>query len=698
MEDSFLQFYKSLDQNSFKYFVRDGSFFVFGEDGKFKKIDDLENTIRDMLVVHKKKVEEYEGYTLKKEGYPGNWKDFTDIMLERFLPPSICSVDFKGSKGSLAFLNTLENIIYECSFEDDDVYSNLFGLLSEINAFEVIYSDPNLSKILPSTISHHLYTNTNTATNNLISFLKINSPVVKEYIRPNICRVDFDSLDLVADTFGTATNQGHRLLLQFIKQPLRNLEEIQYRQSIVESIREIDLSILKQFPDLLRLTRRILNNKVTAQEIARLYQVLGKIPLLLSKINSERLHQDFYIPLLNLSRSLQDVQKKILDTLDFDTLRVKPTCSSSCLQDVQKEILDTLRVKPTCSSSSCLQDLSVCLENVNTKIKQEFSRVLSICDKTKYDESSGSFRITRGEFRLAEDKIKANNFLVTAFLKTGVTFTSKTLSELNLEKEEILERIKKEEKEILEDLKNSIKEKCPEIEILNYVVALLDVFNSFSIKSLTPGYSRPVFDPNLKLEGLFHPLLENSQYIPNDFSLSTNRMVVITGPNMGGKSTFLKSLAWISVFAQMGCYVPASSASLPIFDGIYIRMGASDCTYTGDSTFMLEMKDISRIVRNATQHSLVLIDELGRGTSEIDGLSIALAVRDYLLRTNCVSIFATHFPELCEGEVVKKRVDSDGVLLLYKIVDGVCEKSFGLNVAKRVGFPEDVIEKIEKKN
>lgn len=652
-------FYKSLDRNVFKYFVRQGSYFVYGDEAEYLKMNNveenvLEKTIRDVLP--RMKVEEYDlnDFKLKKEGYPGNWKDFTDIMLDKAIPPSICSVQFEGSTGTLAFLCTGDNTVYQCKFEDDEVFSNLHGILREINAFELISSlDVDFG------ILSHRGPRKSTALDALKDFLKIDTPTVKEYVRPSVCRVDYESLDLLSIPFGTVTAQGHRLLQQFIKQPLRSREEIEHRLDLVEKMPEMD--ILKEFPDLLRLTKRIQNNKVTTEELVRLYQVLGKIPLLLERVKGL---DDFYHPLLSISTSLDSIRLRIKETVDLDTLRVYGSQFEGCLKKVQE------------------------------KIKEEHDRVLKIYEKIKYDQSA--FRVTRSEYRLVEEKFKANHFLVLNFLKTGVSFTTKTLSELNMEKEEILEKIRKEEKEALDTLKDFVREKCPEIEVLNYIVALLDVFHFFSLKSQTPGYSRPVFmhQDNLTIQGLFHPLVEN--YITNDLSLSKDRMVVLTGPNMGGKSTFLKSLAIISVFAQMGCYVPASYASLPIYDGIYVRMGASDCSYTGDSTFMLEMKDISRIVRNATKSSLVLIDELGRGTSEVDGLSIALSVKDYLLDTNCITLFATHFPQLCDDRVVKKKVDYDGVLLLYKIVDGICNKSFGINVARRVGFPEKVLKEIEK--
>ncbi|EOB12711.1 DNA mismatch repair protein mutS [Nosema bombycis CQ1] len=455
---------------------------------------------------------------------------------------------------------------------------------------------------------------------------------------------------------------------------------------------------------------------------------------------SSIIFRDFYTPLLNLSSILNQILVKIEETVDLDS-----------------KFIFRMKIKD--------QGLRDCYDLVQFKIKEEFDKIKIINKNIKYDESINLFKISRIEYQKSEEQM--SNFLILNVLKTGIQFTTKTLSELNLEREKVLEKIKKEEREELENLKEFIKERNSEIEVLNYLIGLIDVFNSFSIKAKTPGYSRPEFigdvywgedggreegggsrdkggiegtlnldrptldtpslnldrptldtpslnlkddhslKPNLNnpitptspitptLQNFFNPLLENTLYIPNDLILD-KKMLILTGPNMGGKSTLLKSIGVISILGQMGCYVPASKALLPIYNGIFTRMGASDCTYTGDSTFMLEMKDLSKIIRNHNR-SLILIDELGRGTSEVDGLSLCLSVKDFLLKKDCITLFATHFPELCEDKrILKKRIKTEGTLLLYKIEEGICDESFGMNVAKRVGFPDDVLDEISK--
>jgi len=253
--------------------------------------------------------------------------------------------------------------------------------------------------------------------------------------------------------------------------------------------------------------------------------------------------------------------------------------------------------------------------------------------------------------------------------------------------------IDKEEKYIKDKMRNTMKDYISSVEVLNYLIALIDVFNSFSIKSTLEGYSRPLFNEKIfEINNGFHPVLEDKDYIPNSIKMNEKRMCIITGPNMGGKSTFLKTCGVIAILAQIGSYIPAEYGNLPIFDGIYVRVGANDCAFTGTSTFMMEMMDIAKICRSSSSSSLVIIDELGRGTSAIDGLSIAQSVKEYLISKGSLCFCATHFPELCDENVLNKRVKNDGTLLMYELVDGICDTSFGIMVAEKVNFPDEVIE------
>ncbi|WUR04930.1 DNA mismatch repair protein MSH2 [Vairimorpha necatrix] len=667
------------------------------------QITDLETIIQNLLLTKNCKVEEYKDGVLVKQGYPGNWMDFTDLCLDHRLPPSLCSVKISKSHVEICFIRTTESTFYTCSIEDDDVYSNLYAVLSEINAFEIIYDDKNLVSLESTGIITHLCEKANSAIDLLKKFLKVEVADIKTYVRPNICIVDYNTLEAldiyskekcILDQFQCYTVQGKRLLLQFFKQPLRNKEEIEARLNIIEKIRMLDLEILREFPDILKITKKI--SKISLLEILKLHQVVGKIPNLLDKINYSSLQSDFYIPLTNInSRVIMEDIEKVID-----------------IKKSQRNIVvfNTVQKNEGDLSLQIISELYKSLDKINAECNSEYRKLLDICDKIKYEEGDDNFRITRIEYKKAENALQRCNILIINILKSGVNFTTKRMSELTLEKNNVKESINKETCHILNELRLKMKTYVNELEVLNYIVALLDVFHAIGKKSKDFGYTRPTFinpktnkdsnivddDVFIEIKGGIHPLLEDKDCISNDIYLNKKRLCVITGPNMGGKSTYLKMIGVISILAQVGCYVPAKYARLPIFDGVYIRIGANDCTYKGSSTFMVEMKDISRICRMSTEESLILIDELGRGTSEIDGISIAKAVKDYLHEKRCITLFATHFPELCDDRSLNMKASFDQLILNYKIVEGICDTSWGLNVAKMVGFPESVIEDIEK--
>jgi DNA mismatch repair protein MutS len=246
--------------------------------------------------------------------------------------------------------------------------------------------------------------------------------------------------------------------------------------------------------------------------------------------------------------------------------------------------------------------------------------------------------------------------------------------------------------------------------------AALDVLCSFAEVSMRNRYVKPdiVADGTLDIKGGRHPVVEQmisgEMYVPNDVYLDTDshRMAVITGPNMSGKSTFMRQTALIVLMAQIGCFVPADSARISIADRIFTRVGASDDLTAGQSTFMVEMSEVADILKHATKQSLVILDEVGRGTSTFDGISIATAVAEYIAnkkKIGCKTLFATHYHELIglEGRVegvknysvaVKKYGES--IKFLRKIVEGGVDDSYGIEVAKLAGLPKGVISRAKE--
>lgn len=705
MEESFRRFYRTLDGGRFKLFRRNDVYLVFDADiDRMPEYDPkdvterkgfrelrlsqtrMEEVVRLMLTERMVGVQEYEDTVLVREGFPGNWKDFTDLLLDRRATPSIMAVKF-GTALEVSFLVTSETVIYSCSFEDDDVFSNLYGVVNEINVVEAVHDDARLAGFFNGIgVSNHMMRSGGGSVGLLCGYLRVGEEQYRheEYARPYVCRVDknvLSALNLCSEeehsvikTFACSTNQGWRLLHKFFMQPLRSREEIDRRLDIVDALKPLDLCMLREFPDLLRLTRRITSGRISLQEMLRLLQVIRKVPQLVSILSAQPLLDgDFVKPLRNLDSTFQPLIREVESVVD--------------LEAAERNIY---RIRLSVSEGLCECDRK--LGRIDEDIQKEYERVSQICARIRLDKNTRAFKVTRAEYQKYQDVFRKNGFLELSMSRSGVSLSTRNLSFLNAERMSVETEVEREERHAMERMRATMRGYVPALEALNYIVALADVFSAFSMKAMLSGYSRPVFGERmLEIRRGFHPVLEDTDYITNSIEMDEKRVCVITGPNMGGKSTFLKTCGVMAVLAQVGSYVPAEYCSIPIFDGVYVRIGASDCAFTGTSTFMMEMTDIARICRLSTPQSLVIIDELGRGTSAIDGLSIARAVKEHLISKDVLCLCATHFPELCGDDVLNKRVKNEGTLLMYEVVDGVCDTSFGITVAEKTNFPEEVV-------
>ncbi|MGM9875930.1 MAG: DNA mismatch repair protein MutS [Bacilli bacterium] len=264
------------------------------------------------------------------------------------------------------------------------------------------------------------------------------------------------------------------------------------------------------------------------------------------------------------------------------------------------------------------------------------------------------------------------------------------------------------------DLFTKVRDKCkeyiPELQRTAKVISEIDVLGSFALISEKYNYVRPniVSSNEIKILNSRHPVVEKvlkgEEYVPNDIVMDNNTdILLITGPNMAGKSTYMRQLGIIAIMAQIGCFVPASEATLPVFDKIFTRIGASDDLVSGESTFMVEMMEASRAIKYATRNSLILFDELGRGTATFDGMSLAQAILEYIAnKIKCKTLFSTHYHELTDMEKTVSNlknkhvsaIEEDGnITFLHKVKDGSVDKSYGINVAKLAGLPEEVIDR-----
>ena len=272
------------------------------------------------------------------------------------------------------------------------------------------------------------------------------------------------------------------------------------------------------------------------------------------------------------------------------------------------------------------------------------------------------------------------------------------------------------EGQIFDTIRRQVAGELNRVQQSAKAVAALDVLASFAAASIKNDYTRPTVNASGKLymKDARHPvveaLLHDTPFVPNDLDMDMNdtRVAIITGPNMAGKSTYMRQTAIITIMAQVGCFVPAAVAEVGIVDGIYTRVGASDDLSAGQSTFMIEMSEVAEILRNATSRSLIIFAEIGRGTSTFDGMSIARAVLEYVQDQKLVgakTLFATHYHELTEMEgllagvknyniAVKKR--GDDITFLRRIVRGGADDSFGIEVAKLAGVPDKVIRRAKQ--
>ena len=299
-------------------------------------------------------------------------------------------------------------------------------------------------------------------------------------------------------------------------------------------------------------------------------------------------------------------------------------------------------------------------------------------------------------------------------LVNGERFITEELKNLEDEILNSSEKAKQIENEIFTKIKGILKENITKIITSSKCIAVLDSLISLAVVAKKYSFTRPKindFGSTLNIKGGRHPVVEgliNEQFVPNDTLLDCldNRMLIITGPNMAGKSTYMRQIAIITILSHIGSFVPCESAEIPLVDKIFTRVGASDSLISEQSTFMVEMSEVANILNKATKNSLIILDEVGRGTSTYDGLSIAWAVVEYIAgKIKAKTLFATHYHELSEleGKVdgvknykVTVKEFNGKIIFLRKIVEGSANKSFGIEVASLAGVPSEVTKYAKK--
>ena len=496
----------------------------------------------------------------------------------------------------------------------------------------------------------------------------------------------------------TSTAMGGRLLRKYVEEPLVNKKKIENRLNVIEEIKDDfmlreDLNeILKNVYDIERICGKIAFEKVTAKEMIHLKNSIEKLPILNNIINS----------------SNANILKKYIEEMD-DLNDIYNLIDESIKEDPSVTIKDGNIIKSEFNDE--LKELRDISKNGAFMIKEienrerEKTGVKSL--KIGFNKVFGYFiEITKANLNTA--KID-EGYIRKQTLSNAERFITSELKEIEDKILHAEEKIKTLEYEIFVNIRETIYKNIDRIQKVAKIIANIDVFVSFAIVAYMNNYVKPNINENNKLDikNGRHPVIENivgeENFVPNDTYLNSGENIIniITGPNMAGKSTYMRQTAIITLMAHIGSFVPAEYANIPICDRIFTRVGASDDLSQGQSTFMVEMSEVSHILKNATDKSLVILDEIGRGTSTYDGISLAWSIVEYIQNNiKCKTLFATHYHELTDLEnefsdvknySIAVKEDNEGIVFLRKIIPQGADKSYGIYVAQLAKLPEEVI-------
>ncbi len=499
----------------------------------------------------------------------------------------------------------------------------------------------------------------------------------------------------------TSTPMGARMLRKFIEQPLMNVDLINRRLDITEAIlsdfnlRENLRESLERIYDLERICAKVAYDKVNPKDLINLKNSIAKLPEIVTTIaNSDS-------PVLDKFKSSIDCLYDIYKLID-----------ESILEEPSQGLKDGNIIKSQYSKD--LYELRDIYNNGSSIIKdiekREKERTGAKTLKIGYNKVFGYYiEITKAALVQLE---LDDSYIRKQTLVNAERFITPELKEVEDKIINAEDKIKSLEYSIFKDIRNTIYDNIDRIQVVANTIAELDVYVSNAIIANKNSYSRPSVTESGQLEIIDgrHPVIEQimgqENFIANNTSMNDNNKIhIITGPNMSGKSTYMRQTALICLMAHIGSFVPASSARIPILDRIFTRVGASDDLSQGQSTFMVEMDEVSQILKNATKYSLIILDEVGRGTSTYDGISLAWSIVEYIHdRIGAKTLFATHYHELTDLEntydniknySVDVKEDGDDIIFLRKIVDRAADRSYGIYVAKLAKLPDDLIKRAD---
>jgi len=493
----------------------------------------------------------------------------------------------------------------------------------------------------------------------------------------------------------TKTSMGARLLKKWILQPLKNLEKIKERQEIVEAFFNDRLLLneireyLGYIYDIERILTRLSYNKASPKDLISLKNSLNIIPQIVSALETNPDLSDF----ASLIKPIPEVEKLIENSI-YDEPSNLPGDGGVIKGGFSLE----------------LDEYRELLSHSNEKLKEfeEKERLKTGIQKLRigYNQVFGYYiEVPKGQVKNVPEYFIRKQTLVNS--ERYITPELKEFEDKIMSAKEKIEII---EKKLFEDVCSEISNYISEMKKTAEIIAQLDVLSNFAYVANLYNFTKPEFSNNkFLIKKGRHAVVERfvSDFVPNDTYMDENiRMYIITGPNMSGKSTYIRQVGLIALLAQIGSFVPAEYAVLPVFDRIFTRIGARDDISTGRSTFLVEMSEVALILSKATSESLVLLDEVGRGTSTFDGISIAWAMSEYLYNEiKCKTMFATHFTELTElsdvyrgirNLTIKVEETNNGVVFLHEVTEGIADKSYGIEVAAIAGVPSGVVERAKE--
>ncbi|HEM3587798.1 TPA: DNA mismatch repair protein MutS [Streptococcus suis] len=638
---------------------------------------------------------------------------YMDVSTGQFFVTSLD--DFTSLCGEIRNLRARELVIgYALSEEEEQVFSNQMNLLLSFEdevTEDVQLIDNSLTDLEKAAAGKLLCYLHRTQMRDLSHLQKVVHYEIKDYLQMDYATKS--SLDLLENgrtgkkhgslywlLDETKTAMGMRLLRTWIDRPLIDLKRIENRQAVVQVFldyffeRSDLVEALKGVYDIERLASRVSFGKTMPKDLLQLSQTLGNIPAIkniLLQINEPALG--------NLVAGLDPIPElHALISSAIDPEAQGTITDGNIIRTGFDETLDQYRL--------VMREGAGWIAEIEAK-EREASGINNL--KIDYNKKDGYyFHVTNSNLGNVPD-----HFFRKATLKNSERYGTEELAKIEGQMLEARDKSANLEYEIFMRIRQEVEKYIGRLQKLARTIATIDVLQAFAVVAEQQHLVCPHFTDQRELtidrgrHAVVEKVMGKQTYIPNSIHLDTDtHMQLITGPNMSGKSTYMRQLAVIVIMAQMGSYVPADQAALPIFDAIFTRIGAADDLVSGQSTFMVEMMEANKAVRLATDRSLILFDELGRGTATYDGMALAQSIIEYIHdKIGAKTLFATHYHELTDlsqtlehlENVHVSTLEKDGqVTFLHKIAQGPADKSYGIHVAKIAGMPEELLQRADR--